>query len=126
MDLRGVHRSDRQSRILFLVLSSQRTLRWVVTFIHELQWRTEFRGSRSNHFFRFGWLWSGNHRDSWLDNSRFLTGNLSERISKPFFMIKINRSNDRYIGLDRVGRIESAAEARLKNNKINFGLGKMF
>src|SRR5438874_198337 len=83
-DFRGVNRSDRQSRILFLVLSSQRTLRSVVTFIQQLQRRIEFSGSGSNHFFRFGWLWGGNHRNSWLDNSRFLARNLSQRISKPF------------------------------------------
>src|SRR5438045_39375 len=99
--------------------AAQSYWRAVVTFMYHLQWRSEFSGSGSNDSFRVGWLWSTNNRNSSLDNSRLLTRNLSEGLSQPFFVIKINGCNDRDIGLECVGGVESAAEPRLKNDKIN-------
>ena len=41
-------------------------------------------------------------------------------------MIETDRSNHRNIGLNSVGRIESATQAGFKNRDIDFRVAKMF
>src|SRR4051794_22317609 len=115
----GLNCSDSEGGILFLMPARQSDRRASILIYH-LQWRLEFSGSGSNDCFRVESLWSTNDGNSSFDNSGFFASNLNERISQPFLMIKINRSNDRNIRLDCIGRIESAAKPRLKNDKIDF------
>ena len=90
----------------------------MVRLIYELHWRTAFSGSRTNDFFGLRLLRRGNDWHARFDNSCFFTSNLRQCISEQLFMIETDRSNHRNIGLNSVGRIESATKARLKDNNI--------
>ena len=118
LDVRGVNRGDCYCGILFLVFATQSYWRPVVSLIYELHWRTAFSSSRANDFFGLRLLRRGNDWHARFDNSCFFTGDLSQCVSEPLFMIETDRSNDRNIGLNSVGRIESATQARLKDNNI--------
>src|SRR5438552_13945691 len=41
-------------------------------------------------------------------------------------MIKVDRRDDRHIGLDDVGRVEASAETGLENGDVDFRIGKVF
>ena len=94
LDVRGVNRGDCYCGILFLVFATQSYWRPVVSLIYELHWRTAFSSSRANDFFGLRLLRRGNDRNSWFDNSCFFTGDLSQCVSEPLFMIESDRSND--------------------------------
>ena len=94
LDVRGVNRGDCYCGILFLVFTTQSYWRPVVSLIYELHWRTAFSSSRANDFFGLRLLRRGNDRNAWFDNSCFFTGDLSQCVSEPLFMIEIDRSND--------------------------------
>src|SRR6478672_2760280 len=126
LDIRGPNGCDCYCGILFLVFTTQSYWRPVVSLIYELHWRTAFSGSRANDFFGLRLLRRRNDWHARFDNSCFFTGDLSQVVSKPHFMVETDRSNHRNIGLNSVGRIESATQARFKNRDIDFRVAKMF
>ena len=97
VDVGDAQRSDRKSRILLLIRSRESDQRLVIRRSHELDWRFTFRSSPTDHFFRFRSLRSANNRNLRLHNPSFFGRDFSKRPAQPFFVIEIDRRNNRDI-----------------------------
>ena len=110
--------SDCHRGVLFLIVARQSNWRAVVRFVYKLQWRFAFSGSRANDLFGLGSLRGSNNGNSGFNDSSFFSGDFSERVSQPFFMIKIDLCDYRDIRLNRVGRIKASAYTGLENDNV--------
>src|SRR5260370_10275401 len=108
------------------MIARQGNSRVVVRFSYKLQCRFAVSSSRANDLLRLGSLRGTDNWNCLLNNSRFFTRDLSERVSQPFFMIKIYLCNYRDIKLNGARRIKASAYSRFKNNHVDFRFGETF
>src|SRR5437762_11503497 len=91
VDLRCAQRSDRKSRVLFLVFARETDGSSLIRVIYRLQWRLTFGGPRADHFFGYRSLPAANNWNIRSDDSRVFTLDLLARFSQPFFMVELDR-----------------------------------
>src|SRR6266487_631523 len=108
------------------MMATQGNRQAVIRFVYKLQWRFAVSGSRANDLFGLGSLRGSDNRNSRFNDSSFFSGDFSDRVSQPFFMIKLDLCNYRDIRLNGVGRIEPPADSRFKNDDVDVRFGKTF
>src|ERR1700745_1173640 len=100
------------------MLPAQRDSRFRPRVVNKLQGSIAFLSALLDNYFRFLILRCRDNRNAWLNDSRFFASNLSNGMSEPFFVIEIDRRNDRDVRWNRTGRIKASAHSGFEHKNL--------